>query len=190
MPELMPIAPPPKPSNLQKTPTIIPPPPGPSSTRRPSPKEHSPSGNRSSFIGNLGIGGGGKGSSGGLLNTPQPPRPGGVATQNPYNPYGRRERPVSPLLENATPPGNRLQKPKQSHRPSDGVPPLSVPYAEQHYGAPPGVYPQTPPQWGPGPGPAPASPSMHGQPSTIQDFMKDGVTSFGSSLLGRFGTRK
>lgn len=189
MPELMPVAPPPKPANLQKTPTVIAPPPGSSSTKRPSPKEHSPSGHRSSFIGSLSIGGGGKGSSG-LLNAPQPPRPGGVATQNPYNPYGRRSRPVSPTLENATPPSGKLQKPKQGRRPSDGVPPSSVPYGEPHYGAPPGAYPQSPPQWGPGPGPAPAPPSMQGQPSTIQDFVKDGVTSLGSSLLGRFSTRK
>ncbi|KAF8606033.1 hypothetical protein BDV93DRAFT_543190 [Ceratobasidium sp. AG-I] len=186
MPELMPVAPPPKPSNLQKTPTVISPPPGPPLRR--GPNEHSPSGNRSSYVGNLGIGGGGKGSSSGL----QPPRPGGVATQNPYNPYGRRSRPVSPTLENATPPlpPGRLQKPRQGRRPSDGVPSPSVPYAEQHYGAPPGAYPQGPPQWGPNSGPAPGPPSMNGQPSTIQDFVKDGVTSLGSSLLGRFGTRK
>jgi hypothetical protein len=184
MPELMPVAPPPKPSNLSQRASNLKPA---SSNARPSSQGNSPSGHRASFFG--GTGGNEKKSFGAAPNPPQPahaPRPGGVSAHNPYNPYVRPPRPASPTLENAVPPSQpRLQKSKPSRVSGDGS---QVPYAS-HPGPPPGAYPQSPPQWGTNP-PAAAPPSMNGQPSTIQDFVKDGVSSFGSTLLGRFSTRK
>ncbi|KEP55202.1 hypothetical protein V565_007080 [Rhizoctonia solani 123E] len=186
MPELLPIAPPPKPSGTQKVPTIRRP--SPPSSRKPSSPGKSPA-NRNSFIGSLGGPGAGKSSpkSSGPINTPHTPKPGGVSANNPYNPYGRRQRPHSPTLENATPLSQKLQKPHPSRHPSGSS---SVPYTEsphrgppgQPYAGPPGGYPQS--------GPASPAPGTPGQPSTIHEFVKDGVVSLGSSLLGRFSTRK
>ncbi|KAJ1306832.1 hypothetical protein OPQ81_007817 [Rhizoctonia solani] len=162
MPELAPIAPPPKPSGSQKVPTIRQPsPPSPSNRRDSSGK--SPASNRNSFIGSLG--GAGVGKSPSRVNTPQPPKPGGVSANNPYNPYGRRQRPHSPTLENVTSPSQKLQKPHPGR-----------------YPRPPGGYPQSDPA-----SPAPGTP---GQQGTIHEFVKDGVVSLGSSLLGRFSTKK
>ncbi|KAG9127915.1 hypothetical protein FRC07_007566 [Ceratobasidium sp. 392] len=196
MPELMPLAPPPKPANLsQKAPNLKPPTASdPSPTARPGSQVNSPIGHRNSFFGSLGSSS--KNASGGALNSTSPhsPRPGGVSAHNPYNPYGRPPRPVSPTLENATPASQKLHKPRPGagRVPSDSTPHQQVPYAS-YPGAPPGTYPHTPiQQWGMNPPapPSPAPPSMQGQPSTIQDFVKDGVSSIGSSLLSRFSTRK
>lgn len=138
----------------------------------------SPSGNRNSIVGNLNFVASNKGSSSGVINAPQPqqlqPRPGGVSAHNPYNPYGRRQRPNDPALENATLGSN-------SHKPSrhpSGATPLTA-YGE----SPPGGYPQSSHRTG-------ESGESASQPSTIHDLVKDGVSSIGSSLLGRFGTRK
>ncbi|KAG8754216.1 hypothetical protein FRC12_011268 [Ceratobasidium sp. 428] len=194
MPELMPLAPPPKPANQsQKAPTLRPSPDSDSSpAARPISQANSPIGHRASFFGSLGSSS--KNASSGALNSassPHSPRPGGVSAHNPYNPYGRPPRPVSPTFENATPTSQKLQKPRQSRTPSDNVQ-HPVPYAS-YAGAPPGSYPHTPiNQWGMGPPgpPSPAPPSMQGQQSTIQDFVKDGVSSFGTNLLSKFSTRK
>ncbi|CAE7124972.1 unnamed protein product [Rhizoctonia solani] len=185
MPELAPIAPPPKPSGSQKVPTIRQPSP-PSRKRASSPGKST---NRNSFIGILGGPGTGKSSSksGGTISAPQPPKPGGVSAHNPYNPYGRRQRPPSPTLENATPGLHKLQKPHPSHNPSGSVPYAESPhggpaYGGQPYAGPPSGYPQS--------GSASPAPGTPGQQSTIHEFVKDGVVSLGSSLLGRFSTRK
>ncbi|CUA78125.1 hypothetical protein RSOLAG22IIIB_02743 [Rhizoctonia solani] len=184
MPELAPIAPPPKPSGSQKVPTIRRPSP-PSSRKQASSPGKSPA-NRNSFIGSLGGSGAGKNSpkASGVVNAPQPPKPGGVSANNPYNPYGRRQRPPSPTFDNATPTLQKLQKPHPS-RHSSGT--SSVPYADSPYGGPqphaaPGGYSQA--------GSASPTPGTPGQQSTIHEFVKDGVVSLGSSLLGRFSTRK
>ncbi|KAG8713852.1 hypothetical protein FRC08_012718 [Ceratobasidium sp. 394] len=181
MPELVPLAPPPKPAHLsQKAPNLKPPPDSdPSPIARPASQVNSPIGHRTSFFGSLG--GSSKNASSGALNSAATyaPRPGGVSAHNPYNPYVRPPRPTSPTLENATPAPQKLQKAK--------------PGGAQHQ-VPYGSYPGPPPhaaqqQWGAGP-PSPAPPSMPGQQSTIQDFVKDGVSSFGSSLFSKFSTRK
>ncbi|CAE6417864.1 unnamed protein product [Rhizoctonia solani] len=185
MPELAPIAAPPKPSGSQKVPTIRRPSP-PSSRGGTSPPGKPPASNRNSFIGSLGNLGTGKSSSKptGAVNAPQPPRPGGVSANNPYNPYGRRQRPPSPTLENAIPSPHRLQKP-QLGRPGGSSP--SVPYANSPsgglpYNGPPGGVSQS--------GPASPAPGMHGQQAGAHESAKDGVVSFGSILLGRFSSRK
>ncbi|QRV88898.1 hypothetical protein RhiJN_16916 [Ceratobasidium sp. AG-Ba] len=203
MPELMPVAPPPKPASLsQKAPNLkLPPEPNSSSATRPISQANSPIGHRTSFFGSLGGSSKNTPVSGGALNassqlpSPHSPRPGGVSAHNPYNPYTRPPRPVSPTIQNATPVGQKLQKPKPSTSP--GRAPSSNSQYQVPYGSypsspsPPGPYPHAPgqQQWDTSP-PAPAPPSMNGQPSTIQDLVKDGVSSLGSSLLSKFSTRK
>ncbi|KAG9102517.1 hypothetical protein FRC06_001893 [Ceratobasidium sp. 370] len=191
MPELMPLAPPPKPTHLsQKTPNLKPPDSDSSPTARPASQTNSPMGHRASFFGSLG--GSSKNTSSGALNSAgtHAPRPGGVSAHNPYNPYVRPPRPTSPTLENATPQPQKLQKPKPGPgRVSSNSAQHQVPYGS-YPGPPPGSYPHTPvQQWGAGP-PSPAPPSTPGQPSTIQDLVKDGVSSFGSGLFSKFSTRK
>ncbi|KAG8748407.1 hypothetical protein FRC10_005954 [Ceratobasidium sp. 414] len=191
MPELMPLAPPPKPAHpSQKAPNLKPPPDSDSPpTARPVSQANSPIGHRSSFFGSLG--GSSKNTPSGALNSAPTyaPRPGGVSAHNPYNPYVRPPRPTSPTLANATPAQQKLQKPKPGPGRVSSDNSQQVPYAS-HPEAPPGSYPHTPlQQWGTGP-PSPAPPSMPGQPSTIQDFVKDGVSSFGSGLFSKFSTRK
>ncbi|CAE6454880.1 unnamed protein product [Rhizoctonia solani] len=184
MPELAPIAPPPKPSGNQKVPTIRQPSPPSSRKQANSPGKST---NRNSFIGSLAGPGLGKSSSkaGG---TPQPPKPGGVSANNPYNPYGRRPRPPSPTFEIATPTSQRLQKPNPNRHASGSS---SVPYADSpHGGSPYREHPYGPPGGFPQSGAASPAPGTPGQQSTIQEFVKDGVVSLGSSLLGRFSTRK
>ncbi|KAG8691655.1 hypothetical protein FRC11_013671 [Ceratobasidium sp. 423] len=181
MPELAPIAPPPKPSGSQRVPTIRQP--SPPSPRQRTNSSGKPPANRNSFIGSLSSPGGGKSSS--KVGVPQPPKPGGVSANNPYNPYGRRQRPHSPTLEGATPPSQKLQKPhpsRHSSGSSPSVPYAGSPYERQTYAGPPGGYPQS--------GSASPAPGTPDQQSTIHEFVKDGVVSIGSSLLGKFSTRK
>ncbi|CAE6449339.1 unnamed protein product [Rhizoctonia solani] len=182
MPELAPIAAPPKPSGSQKVPTIRRPSP-PSSRGGTSPSGKSAASNRNSFIGSLGNSGASKSSPkpSGIINAPQPPRPGGVSTNNPYNPYGRRQRAHSPTLDNVVPSPQRLQKPQSGRHPGGASP--SIPYANSpHEGHPynglPGGASQS--------GPASPAPGTFGQ----HEPTKDSVLSFGSSLFGRFSTRK
>ncbi|KAF8757637.1 hypothetical protein RHS01_03256 [Rhizoctonia solani] len=160
MPELAPIAAPPKPSGSQKVPTI----------RRPSPPSSR----------------GGQARPESLpqaieIHLSEPPRPGGVSTNNPYNPYGRRQRAHSPTLDNVVPSPQRLQKPQSGRHPGGASP--SIPYANSpHEGHPynglPGGASQS--------GPASPAPGTFGQ----HEPTKDSVLSFGSSLFGRFSTRK